>query len=959
MRGRYRSALVVGAVLVLLLPCGAGMSVAGAVRPSSSSSSPAGELRSVPAAPDIGNAPVRGGALTCAGLSSEALSCAHGSPLAGPVSSAASTPPAARDPREPRPRVAGAPGWYNQTGVMSRGSSGEGNRSQYEAAAAYDPNTQQVVVFGGCGASCPSNQTWTWNGNRWTNETPLLVRAPPALYGESMAWDPAYNASILVGGVLKGGSLSNLTWALSSTPAGTYEWLNLTGLVGAYDAGIGTELAALAYDDYFHELILVDGCAVIGCSTVWSSEWVLSNTSWSAVGSGPAGSPANRYLLAPSMAYDRADREMVFFGGWSIGTGTSVNFTYVLPTNGTWTNVTSSSASCSTVCHYPGPRWGASMAWDGQLQKVVLVGGASLSPSTRPNETWLFSADSWSPASLTASLPPASTPVYGAMPTNSSEIAPVLLGGECALFCQNDSWVLEIPPQPQSLRVTPSPADAGMPVSISGSNALGSGSGPTFFEKTSDTSGHVAFGHYSANFSTTFSYSASFVYGPGRSNITVNESDFFGLFGSATYDLTVNARLTSAPVASPSPAELSGGKAKVAFLGGRAGGTAPYSYTWGFGDGSGSSGVNPEHNYTSPGTFTGWLNVTDSAGEYNNSTFLVTVYPELTITASASVTSTEAGSPVGFTGTAGGGSGAYPTEQWQFGQGGPTASGLEATHAFGEAGTYAVYFNLTDSAGYTNSTQLAIVVDPPLAGTSNSNVSTTDAGLAVQFTGTASGGPGTYRAETWQFGEGGPTASGLSTTHAFADAGTYTVFFNITDSLGFVNSTQVMVVVDPVLTGTASASTISPHVGDAVTFTGIALNGTGYDRFRWTFGDGGTASTATAEHTYNSSGTYAVSLTIGDAVGGKVVEHLTITVSAKPTSLLAGLTTGTGLYALTGIVVVIVVVAVVVGTLLVRRRRRSGDQTVPGGLPTAPTGSGKPPPTQQGTPPAAPPGETP
>jgi len=50
----------------------------------------------------------------------------------------------------------------------------------------------------------------------------------------------------------------------------------------------------------------------------------------------------------------------------------------------------------------------------------------------------------------------------------------------------------------------------------------------------------------------------------------------------------------------------------VSFTGNATGGTAPYSYSWNFGDGASSTAQNPSHAYTQAGTYTATLTVTDS-----------------------------------------------------------------------------------------------------------------------------------------------------------------------------------------------------------------------------------------------------------------------------------------------------------------------------------------------------------
>ncbi|TYA58860.1 PKD domain-containing protein, partial [Formosa maritima] len=56
----------------------------------------------------------------------------------------------------------------------------------------------------------------------------------------------------------------------------------------------------------------------------------------------------------------------------------------------------------------------------------------------------------------------------------------------------------------------------------------------------------------------------------------------------------------------------------------------PYNYVWNFGDGSPTSNQqNPSHTYSSPGTYTVTLTVTDNNGVIDNQSYPVTVYPIL------------------------------------------------------------------------------------------------------------------------------------------------------------------------------------------------------------------------------------------------------------------------------------------------------------------------------------------
>lgn len=68
---------------------------------------------------------------------------------------------------------------------------------------AYDPRRSQVVLFGGSNAKgdcCSSyyNDTWTWDGQNWTQQFP--VSSPPTRVHPAMVYDPNIGATIIYGG---------------------------------------------------------------------------------------------------------------------------------------------------------------------------------------------------------------------------------------------------------------------------------------------------------------------------------------------------------------------------------------------------------------------------------------------------------------------------------------------------------------------------------------------------------------------------------------------------------------------------------------------------------------------------------------------------------------------------------------------------------------------------------------
>jgi len=149
-------------------------------------------------------------------------------------------------------------------------------------------------------------------------------------------------------------------------------------------------------------------------------------------------------------------------------------------------------------------------------------------------------------------------------------------------------------------------------------------------------------------------------------------------------------------------------------------------------------------------------------------------------------------------------------------------------------------------------------------------------GAMVTFTGEATGTqPLTY---TWDLGDGA-TAGGMTTTHAYAAAGDYTVVLTVSNGCGQQVVSHVVWVVEPcVPVGDAGFAwePLTPTVGTMVTFTGEAT-GTQPLTYTWDLGDGATAGGMTTTHAYAAAGDYTVVLTVSNGCGQQVVtRHLAV-----------------------------------------------------------------------------------
>jgi len=92
-----------------------------------------------------------------------------------------------------------------------------------------------------------TNQTWSFHAGQWTRLSPTV--SPPARNSESMVWDPQANELLMFGGQNESGPLND-TWAFTGTT-----WVKLT-TSGAPNPRWG---AGLAYFPPLHQVVLFSG----------------------------------------------------------------------------------------------------------------------------------------------------------------------------------------------------------------------------------------------------------------------------------------------------------------------------------------------------------------------------------------------------------------------------------------------------------------------------------------------------------------------------------------------------------------------------------------------------------------------------------------------------------------------------------------------------------------------------
>jgi PKD repeat protein len=174
---------------------------------------------------------------------------------------------------------------------------------------------------------------------------------------------------------------------------------------------------------------------------------------------------------------------------------------------------------------------------------------------------------------------------------------------------------------------------------------------------------------------------------------------------------------------------------------------------------------------------------------------------------------------------------------------------------------------------------------PPIAAAS-ANPSSGIAPLVVSFSSAGSfdpeGGVLTYN---WNFGDGTSSTS-ANPSHTYSAPGSYLPSLTVSDGVNATTSSSLTITVtaagnQPPIAA-ASGSPTSGTVPLAVNFSSAGSSDPEGQplSYSWTFGDGGSSTSANPSHTYTAVGTYTVQLTVSDGVNSTTSTSVTIIVSS-------------------------------------------------------------------------------
>lgn len=299
-----------------------------------------------------------------------------------------------------------------------------------------------------------------------------------------------------------------------------------------------------------------------------------------------------------------------------------------------------------------------------------------------------------------------------------------------------------------------------------------------------------------------------------------------------------------------------------------------WTYSWSFGDGTGSNQMSPSHSYNSAGPHYVCLTVTDSL---NNCTQTIcdTVYQNSQpLPCNAYISYQVASNGVVYFYGYNNGGGTVSSYHWVFSDG-TTSTQQNPVHTFNAAGTYSVCL-IIQGPNCSDSTCASITIQAPASCDAMFGYQASPSGQ-VYFNGWNNGG-GTVNTWTWYFGDGTSDTSQFP-FHQYNSPGTYTVCLYI-QGPNCADSTCSTVTIQAAQTCDAQFSYQTSSNGD-VYFYGYNNGGGAITSYQWNFGDGTTGNSQSPMHQYAQSGTYTVCLTI---MGSGCVDSIcsTVVVNTNP-----------------------------------------------------------------------------
>lgn len=301
------------------------------------------------------------------------------------------------------------------------------------------------------------------------------------------------------------------------------------------------------------------------------------------------------------------------------------------------------------------------------------------------------------------------------------------------------------------------------------------------------------------------------------------------------------------------------------------------TYSWDFeNDGiADDTATNPGFTFTSLGTFTVALTVTDPTGCIDS--VMQTVVVHTVPSANFSSTSICQGTATTFTNSSTFSSGA--TFIWDFDNDGITDSTSQnPTFVYSSAGTFTAILTVTDTSGCSSSTSQAVVVNARPVASFTSSVSCLNSPTTFTNTSTDSGTASYF----WDLDNDGSVDSNLpNPSFTYSSAGTFTAGLLVLEPTGCADTVTNTVIVNPNPTASYTINTVCQ--GDSTFFTNTSSFAAGAS-FAWDFDNNGVTDNTSQNSSlvYSTPGTFMTTLTVTDPTGCSDIDSVAAIINLNP-----------------------------------------------------------------------------
>jgi tetratricopeptide (TPR) repeat protein len=184
--------------------------------------------------------------------------------------------------------------WDGRQWRLMPTTDGPGLRDHH--AMVYDPNSRQIILFGGADPTARMlSDTWAWDGRAWRK---IAVDGPPGRTTHRLTYDPVRRVVVLFGGWGDGGRLLNDTW----------EWNGQQWTQKSAEGPTPRFAARTAFDGVRNRVLLYGGRSSTGDL---SDTWEWDGTRWTKI---DVAAPPLRNVH--ELMYDASRRRVVLFGGF-------------------------------------------------------------------------------------------------------------------------------------------------------------------------------------------------------------------------------------------------------------------------------------------------------------------------------------------------------------------------------------------------------------------------------------------------------------------------------------------------------------------------------------------------------------------------------------------------------------------------------------------------------------------